>query len=273
MRPRPSRVVRPRPTVPEAGGLAVIAPRSRYRAVCALTGAGISAAAGLPTFRGQDGLWALDPELERALDGSQVPGNVEVMWQAWGTIYAAAVAAGPTAAHQALTAAGVTVITQNVDTLHSLAGSADPVELHGSAGIACCTSDSRHWRSTVSVDPSDGTAAPGGVFVPGAVDGADGVPACPRCGAPARQDVVLFGEAIPAGALTAAIDSVRRCDLFLAVGTSGVVAPASGLAGLARRAGACCVNVVLDPDVVLNPAFHAQVIGDAQVELPAWLAS
>jgi NAD-dependent deacetylase len=261
------------PDLQAESGLAAIAPRSDYPRVVVLTGAGISAAAGLPTFRGPDGLWALDPDLERALDGSQVPENLPVMWRVWGSVYAAAVGAGPTPAHLALSSAGVTVITQNVDTLHTLAGS-DPIEMHGSAGIARCVAASCDWSSAVVLAGSPGACpAPGGVAVVGAVAGADGLPHCPRCAGPVRQDVVLFGEAIPGTALRDAIDAVSSCDLFLAVGTSGVVAPASELAGMARAAGARCVNVVLDAEPQRATRFHAEVIGDAQDELPAWAAS
>src|SRR5690606_14104162 len=121
--------------------LAEVAPRERFTRICALTGAGISVAAGLGTFRGPDGRWTLAPEVERAMHAHLLPGNVDALWEVWGGMWKTAAAAGPTPAHRALATVGASVITQNVDGLHQAAGSVDVVELHGSAGLARCLDD------------------------------------------------------------------------------------------------------------------------------------
>lgn len=250
--------------------LVQIAPLSRFRRVCVLTGAGLSGAAGLPTFRGADGLWSLSPELERAMDGLRIRENIGAVWQVWAGIFAAAVTAGPTAAHRALAATPGTIVTQNVDTLHSLAGSR-AIELHGSAGRARCMNERCGWCGVVTTSAHEAaTQVIEGVYVSGTAPDEDGIPRCPRCGAVVRPDVVLFNEQLPAGALSAAQAAAQACDLFLAVGTSGTVAPASFLVSLARAAGAYCVNLSLHPPASVNPAFDEQVTGDAEVELPAW---
>ncbi|HVX43753.1 MAG TPA: Sir2 family NAD-dependent protein deacetylase [Mycobacteriales bacterium] len=249
--------------------LAEIAPLHRFSRICVLTGAGLSGAAGLPTFRGPDGVWTLSPELELAMDGLRIRENLDAVWRVWSGILAAALAAGPTAAHRALAASGGTIVTQNVDTLHTLAGS-DAIELHGSAGRARCMEC--RWRSVVIAGRSGVEVIPG-IVVPDAVAGTNGLPACPRCGSAVRPDVVLFNEQLPKGALEAAQVAAQECELFLAIGTSGTVAPASFLVSLARAAGALCVNLSLHPPAMVNPAFDEQVTADAEVELPAWLES
>lgn len=234
--------------------LADLVPRERYPRICVLTGAGISVAAGLGTFRGPDGLWTIAPEVERAMHGDLLPGNVDALWSVWGGMHEIAARSGPTAAHRALAEAGASVITQNVDGLHQLAGSPDVVEIHGSAGRAACLDCP--WRGPAADARG---AAPDG-----------GLPRCPDCGAPARPAVVLFGESLDPAALGMARRLASACDLFLAVGTSGVVAPASWLAPTARASGAFCVNVDLYPDGELDPAFHVRVVGDAQDVLSDW---
>jgi NAD-dependent deacetylase len=236
----------------DVSDLAEVAPRGDYLRICALTGAGISVAAGLGTFRGPDGLWTLAPEVERAMHAHLLPDNVDALWAVWGGMRDIADRNGPTKAHQALAAAGAAVITQNVDGLHQAAGSPDVVELHGSAGRAACLDPFCGWT---------GSAAVAREYEP---------PSCPVCGGPARPAVVLFGENLDRGALLAAQGLAVNCDLFLAIGTSGRVAPASWLAPAARSAGAMCVNVDLHPDGELDPAFHARVVGDAQDVLTRW---
>lgn len=235
--------------------LAEVAPRERFTRVCALTGAGISVAAGLGTFRGPDGRWTLAPEVERAMHAHLLPGNVDALWEVWGGMWKTAAAAGPTPAHRALATVGASVITQNVDGLHQAAGSVDVVELHGSAGLARCLDDAFcGW-----IGPADEARA-------------GDPPGCAQCTEPARPAVVLFGEMLDTGALGAARRLVSACDLFLAIGTSGRVAPASWLAPMARAAGAFCVNIDLHPDGPVDPAFHARVVGDAQNVLTEWAA-
>ncbi|MCW2722434.1 Sir2 family NAD-dependent protein deacetylase [Pseudonocardia sp.] len=230
-------------------------PRAQFDRIVALTGAGISVAAGLGTFRGPDGLWTIAPDVERAMHAQYVPGNVDLMWQVWGGMHERAQEAGPTPAHRALAAVGAEVITQNVDGLHHTAGSVDAIEIHGSAGRARCLLCT--W---------DGPA------VEAARASGDPRPRCPRCGELVRPAVVLFGESLDEAALAAARRAAATCDLFLAVGTSGRVAPASWLAPLARAAGAMVINidpVSGDP----GPAFHRQVTGDAQRVLAEWAES
>ncbi|TQM05981.1 NAD-dependent deacetylase [Pseudonocardia kunmingensis] len=233
--------------------LAEVAPRERFERVCALTGAGISVAAGLGTFRGPDGLWTMAPEVERAMHAHLLPSNVDALWSVWGGMWQIAEAAGPTPAHRALAAAGASVITQNVDGLHQAAGSVDVVELHGTAGRARCLDDDFCGWTGPAHEVRRGD-----------------LPGCARCTEPARPAVVLFGEMLDPEALGAARRLVSACDLFLAVGTSGRVAPASWLAPTARAAGAYCVNIDLHPDGPADPAFHARVVGDAQDVLTEW---
>jgi NAD-dependent deacetylase len=240
----------------DVSSLAEIAPRGRFSKICALTGAGISVAAGLGTFRGPDGLWTMTPEMERAMHFQLLPSNVDALWSVWGGMWDIAARNGPTPAHRALADAGASVITQNVDGLHQAAGSVDVVEIHGTAGRARCLDDDFcGWRGPAEeakqVDP----------------------PQCARCSEPARPSVILFGEMLEPEALAEARRLASECDLFLAIGTSGRVAPASWLAPTARSAGALCVNVDLYPDGNPDPAFHARVVGDAQDVLTEWAAA
>ncbi|WP_158228033.1 Sir2 family NAD-dependent protein deacetylase [Pseudonocardia sp. MH-G8] len=239
--------------VKDVSSLVDVAPRERFARVCALTGAGISVAAGLGTFRGPDGLWTIAPEVERAMHAHLLPANVDALWSVWGGMWEIAAGAGPTPAHRALAATGASVITQNIDGLHQAAGSADVVELHGSAGRARCLDDDFCGWTGQAHEVRQGD-----------------LPGCARCTEPARPAVVLFGEMLDPEALGEARRLVSSCDLFLAVGTSGRVAPASWLAPTARAAGAYCVNIDLHPDGPADPAFHARVVGDAQDVLTEW---
>lgn len=236
--------------------LADVAPRDRYERVVALTGAGISAAAGLGTFRGAGGLWTAHPDVEAAMHASGLPHNVPALWDVWGGIRRRAVVAGPTPAHRALAAAQVQVVTQNVDGLHHDAGSEDVLELHGSAARAICLDRRCGHRTEVDLtsDPAPGE-----------------VPECPACGTPLRPDIVLFGEPLDPDVWRGAEEAVREADLVLAVGTSSFVTPAKWLVPIARQSGATCVNINIDDAVPGLDPFHAHVLGDCQDTLTHWL--
>jgi NAD-dependent deacetylase len=189
-----------------------------YKQIVILTGAGISRSAGLATYRGPGGLWS-DPKLEEL---SHVDAMTTKRDEASGMFWRfrrAIRAVQPTAAHRALAAweakhGNLTVITQNVDGLHQLAGSRHVVEYHGSLA---------RWRCDgcgTESEPADGEATP----------------RC--CGLAMRPAVVLFGEWIPTEAEHEAKRALRDCDLFIAIGTSGTVAPASGFVRSAKYAGA-----------------------------------
>ena len=223
--------------------------------VTVLTGAGISASAGLGTFRGAGGLWTVAPSLEEALHARYLPGNIPVLWRVWGGLRHRARQAGPTPGHRALALAGATVITQNVDGLHQDAGS-DPVhEVHGSAAYSRCLSPRCGYREESSWQ-----------------DG-ESVPTCPECGSPMRPDLVLFGEPLDSDVWREASGAAQSCDVFLAVGTSAFVTPASWLAPIARDSGALCINVNIDPARPPGDPFHHHLVGEADAVLTAWMGS
>jgi len=235
--------------------LSQVAPRDKFDRVTVLTGAGLSAAAGLGTFRGADGRWTLAPELERAMHAEYVPDNIQQLWTVWGGLRQRARQAGPTVGHRVLAKLAPTIITQNVDGLHTDAGSQGVIELHGSAARARCLSAQCGW--TGPADDQVSAAQP---------------PRCGRCGGLLRPDVVLFGEGIDEEQWRNAERAASECDLFLAVGTSASVAPAVWLAPIARGAGALCVNINIDPNADPNASFHESVLGDAHVVLAQWAA-
>ena len=204
--------------------------RSAKRVV-ALTGAGVSAESGIPTFReARTGLWArYDPqELASPQALARQPGLVWA-WYAWrrGLVQQAK----PNPAHLALAAMeqqvpDFTLITQNVDGLHQQAGSQNVIELHGNIMRTVCAA---HRHPVTQWEP-----APEGE-----------APKCPRCGSVLRPDVVFFGESLPAGALEAAYQAAERCEVMLVVGTSGVVYPAAALPAIAKEHGALIVEINL----------------------------
>ena len=224
------------------------------RHVVVLTGAGVSAESGVPTFReAQTGLWArFDPQ-QLATEEAFRANPAQVWdWYAFRRELVAKVA--PNAGHRALAAFAqrhpgrLTLVTQNVDGLHQRAGSPGVLALHGNifddkwldAPHACCKA---------------ATAAAGRP------------PHCALCGNMLRPDVVWFGEALPPQALAAAEAAARTCDLMLVIGTSGVVYPA---AGLARRAGGKVVIVNPEP-TELDDAADAVLRGKAAQLLPQLL--
>lgn len=193
------------------------------RPLAVLTGAGVSAESGLPTFRGAGGIWEGERAEELATPGAFARDPVKV-WRFYSWRREMVRAARPNDAHLALarleaTLSRMTLITQNVDGLHRAAGSRRPIELHGSLLRDRCAGCGH-------VSP-----APDRPF--------EGLPPrCPLCAGLLRPDVVWFGESLPSDAWHAAETAAEESAVFLVVGTSSVVAPASSLGLLAARAGA-----------------------------------
>ncbi len=221
------------------------------RRIVILTGAGISAESGVPTFRAaQTGLWARYDPLELATPEAfrRDPGLVWD-WYAWRRELIGA--ARPNAGHLALARLerahpDVLLVTQNVDGLHQQAGSERLVELHGNLRRNRCS------REGTLLDADPGPGRP---------------PACPGCGAPLRPDVVWFGEMLPAEALERAATAAADCDLFLSVGTSTVVEPAASLPFAALRGGATVIELNPEPTPLTAGASHV-LKGAAAALLP-----
>ena len=223
------------------------------RRIAVLTGAGVSAESGVPTFRdAQTGLWARYRPEDLATEAAFRAHPARV-WDWYAMRRAMLAGAAPNAAHRAIAAfqqrhpRRLTLITQNVDGLHQRAGSPDVLALHGNlledrwldAARDCCRA---------------GTAVAGRP------------PSCPRCGNMRRPAVVWFGEALPWQVLEAARRAARECDLMLVVGTSGRVQPA---AGLARGVPVPAKLVIVNPEPTeLDDAAHAVLRGMAAELLP-----
>lgn len=196
--------------------------------IAALTGAGISAESGVPTFRDTGGLWETHRAEELATPQAFARDPLLVWrWYEWRKERIRA--AEPNAAHRALaeleTELGdrgrFTLVTQNVDGLHARAGSRRLIELHGNIFRTRCLSERIVADRTEAFETLP--------------------PAC-GCGALLRPDVVWFGEMLPPGAIERAAEAVREAEILLVIGTSGVVHPAAGLVALLRGGAAVEIN-------------------------------
>jgi len=233
------------------------------RRVLVTTGAGMSQDSGIPTFRdAAGGLWArYDPE-ELATEAAFRRHPARVFgWYAWRRRLVRA--AAPHAGYHALVALEglvpeLAIVTQNVDGLHTRAGSRRVLELHGSLERFSCL-DARHPF------PADRAPEP-------AADTECEPPRCERCGAPVRPDVVWFGEMLPEQVTAEAWALAASCRAMLVVGTSGLVQPAAQLPLIAREAGATVIEVNPDP-TELSDAAHIVCRGRAGAVLPALVAA
>jgi NAD-dependent deacetylase len=232
---------------------------AKARHVCVLTGAGMSAESGIPTFRdAMTGLWArFDPAALASEEGFRAdPARV---WAWYAERRSGVRRAQPNAGHIALAAFGqrrpgvLSLVSQNVDDLHQRAGWPQTIRLHGDI---LADGWLQHCPRGRGCDPA--RAVPGQP------------PACADCGNLVRPGVVWFGEMLPDGAIVAAERAARACELMLVVGTSGAVWPAAGLAGTARHAGAKVVIVNPHPSE-LDDAAHWVLRGTAAGVLPALL--
>ncbi len=230
-------------------------PLRQVRSVVALTGAGVSAESGVPTFRGKDGLWRTYRAEELATPQA-FQRDPQLVWEWYQWRRGLIGGCQPNAAHHTLVEMEswfdeFTLITQNVDGLHRLAGSNDVVELHGNIwGMRCTAACRPPWEDRTVPLPE--------------------VPArCPSCGALARPDVVWFGESLPGDSLDAAFSAVRRCELMLVVGTSALVTPAASLPLMALQRGAYVVEI--NPGrTPLSDLVDRSIREPAAQALPAW---
>ncbi|MFP4036600.1 MAG: SIR2 family NAD-dependent protein deacylase [Desulfobacteraceae bacterium] len=201
------------------------------RRVSVLTGAGISAESGVPTFRGADGLWK-DYHATDLATPQAFARDPELVWEFynWRRALISKVTFNP--AHKALVELenripDFTLITQNVDGLHLLAGSRNVLEIHGNLWRVRCTGCG---RGTLDQRSDLGR-----------------LPKCEECGALLRPDVVWFGESLDPDVLGRAVEAVRACEIMLVIGTSAVVQPAASMAMEAKRAGAAVAEINLEP--------------------------
>ena len=190
-----------------AAAIRALCPRN----VVVFTGAGVSAESGIPTFRGEGGLWR-NFRAEELATPEAFARDPALVWEWYEWRRGLVRAAEPNAAHRAIAAlSDAVVVTQNVDALHTRGGSADVVELHGNLFRVRCVRERR-----VRAAPEPFAALP---------------PRC-ECGALLRPDIVWFGEMLPDEAVERATSAMRGADLVLIIGTSGIVYPAAGLVAL-----------------------------------------
>lgn len=238
------------PIIPEG----LISALRGARHVCVLTGAGISAESGVPTFReAQSGLWEKYNPLDLATPEAFLQDPALIWrWYRWRRELVAA--AMPNAGHVALAkltsfVPRLTLVTQNVDGLHQRAGSEDVIEFHGNLFADRC-------------------------FTEGCVVDCDTdaeVPVCPACGSNVRPGVVWFGETIPETALNHSFAAAADCEVFLSIGTSSLVFPAAGLAEIASEAGATVAEI--NPNTTgMAAGFDYAIAGNSGTVLPELVA-
>jgi len=247
---------------------AIVDLRARLAAaqrVAVLTGAGMSAESGVPTFRDAlTGHWAKhDPQKLATVEGFEA--DPALVWNWYAHRRDGVRACTPNPGHVALAdfqrrrPGVVTLVTQNVDDLHQRAGSVGVIQLHGDLFA-------EHWLRPCRERAAQGRDCATDAAEPGEP------PRCTRCGNLVRPGVVWFGESLPPGAMAAAETAARDCEVMLVVGTSGAVWPAAGLAGTARRAGAHVV-IVNPAESEIDDEASLCLRGTAATLLPKLLAA
>ncbi len=227
-----------------------------YQHIVVLTGAGVSAESGIPVFRSETGLWE-NHRVEDVCVPEALVRNPRLVHDFYNTMRRNLKTKDPNPAHRAIAklqqewpqrGGKVTLVTQNIDDLHEMAGSMEVIHMHGELNSLLCAKCGRRWFNDEDSSPED---------------------ICPHCKAQAvRPDIVFFGE-IPyyMDEITAAL---AACDLFIAVGTSGVVYPAAGFCQYARAQHAVCVEFNLEKSAVATN-FHYGLYGKASQTVPAFV--
>jgi NAD-dependent deacetylase len=227
----------------------------KRRPTAALTGAGVSVESGIPDFRSPEGLWhRFDPVEYATIQAFR--NDPKKVWEMLFAVDEIVASASPNASHRALAdleEMGVVeaVITQNIDGLHQAAGSRRVIEFHGNPSRLVCLEGCGTFQ-TETLRPSIRRGRP---------------PICPSCGRILKPDVVLFGEAIPEGAMYAALHLARYSGTIIVAGTSATVAPASQIPVMASQLGAAVIEANLEP-TPLTPAADVTILGPASQTLP-----
>lgn len=222
------------------------------KSLTVLTGAGVSADSGVPTFRGNDGLWK-NFRAEELATPQAFERDPKLVWEWYNMRREKLVTIKPNPAHHAITnlegkIGDFTLITQNVDGLHEKSGSQNILELHGNIWKVRCTEcDSVTDNHNVPIEI---------------------LPYCDDCGGLLRPHIVWFGEMLPGDVLSSANAALGKCDMMLIIGTSGVVQPAASMAFIAKRAGAYIVEANLEATANSDIADEV-IIGRADEIIPA----
>ena len=216
-----------------------------------LTGAGISAESGVPTFRGEEGLWR-NFRAEELATPSAFQRDPKLVWEWYDWRRNLIKPLHPNAGHKVIASIekkkpDFKLITQNVDGLHRKAGSKECVELHGNIWKTRCTEEGKVTENLESPLKK--------------------IPPTCECGAMLRPHIVWFGESLPSDAIQSSYQAVENCDLMLVVGTSAVVQPASLLPGIAKNSGAFVIEVNAEETPVSSLADDSY-IGKAGEILP-----
>jgi NAD-dependent deacetylase len=222
--------------------------------VVALTGAGVSAESGVPTFRGAGGLWK-EYRAEDLATPAAFARDPRLVWEWYGWRRSVVLACSPNAAHEALAQLDaewpgeLLLVTQNVDDLHERAGSKRLLHMHGELTKGWCLACEERcdWAGTMGEGAS-----------------------CPNCSVQGRvrPDIVWFGE-MPYE-MDRIDEALQRCDLFVSIGTSGAVYPAAGFVQSARYCGAHCVEINLEPSLG-SYLFDESRVGKAGELVPKWV--
>lgn len=228
---------------------------NKARSVAVLTGAGVSAESGVPTFRGADGLWK-QHRAESLATPEAFTRDPKLVWEWYDWRRTVLAQVRPNRGHYALAelehrVPSFTLITQNVDGLHELAGSQNVLRVHGSIWRLRCLACGREQEDRRTPLPQ--------------------VPPHCECGGMLRPGVVWFGESLPQDIWRQAEAAARAADLFLVVGTSAIVYPAAGLAHTAKAAGARVVEINVAA-TALSDAIDESLRGPSGELLPLLLA-
>ncbi len=230
---------------------------SEYKKIVILTGAGVSVASGLKTYRGKNSS-EKNTNIQYSGHADRLQDDPAGIWDFYGPLREHISEATPNAAHtylaeleQSLSSSqDFCLITQNVDGLHQAAGSKNVIEIHGNLSKTRCSDPQ------CKTEPfTDWTCH-------------KEIPLCPKCGAVLRPDIVLFGEQLSVDNEWKLKKAMRNCDLFIAIGTSGTVSPASNLVRSANYEGARTVILNLEPMNVKNPYFEEEYLGNAENLVP-----